>query len=101
MTAAQQNAATRENGRARIRCWSAASSLSPFTPIPWSGLFAITPYPQAVGMNSGRILLVALLSTILGTDLVLAQDVISINPGVVVADTARRPIGINTDYLID
>jgi len=52
-------------------------------------------------MNSGRILLVALLSTTLGSDLVLAQDVISINPGVVVADTARRPIGINTDYLID
>ena len=52
-------------------------------------------------MKLGITLLVALLVNICGFTNVFAQDVISIDVGAVVADTSRRQIGVNTNYLLD
>jgi alpha-L-arabinofuranosidase len=52
-------------------------------------------------MKHGRILFVAFLLNTICSDQGLAQDVIAVDAGVVVADTTRRQIGVNTNYLID
>src|SRR6476661_3872515 len=52
-------------------------------------------------MKLRSILLVVLLLTPLVGGHALAQDVIAIDVGSIVADTSRRQIGINTNYLLD
>src|SRR5262249_17187351 len=52
-------------------------------------------------MRLGRTLLIALLLCTVTDRLTHAQEVIAVDVGTVVADTSRKPIGININYLID
>ena len=52
-------------------------------------------------MKLGITLLAALLVNTGGFTQAFAQDVISLDVGAVVADTSRRQIGVNTNYLVD
>ncbi len=52
-------------------------------------------------MKPGITLLAALLVSTGGFTQAFAQDVISVDAGAVVADTSRRQIGVNTNYLVD
>ena len=52
-------------------------------------------------MKLGITLLAALLVNTDGFTQAFAQDVISLDVGAVIADTSRRQIGVNTNYLVD